>query len=120
MTSKITATNITVTQGDTLPILLTFNQDITRAVIAMQVRDENNQIVINKTVTEHLKPTTGETLLTLTPQDTSIPVGTYQTDMEITFPDGSNYTFYPPHIGKPACFHVTEQITQGESWTTLH
>ncbi len=120
MTSKLTATSITVTQGDTLPILLTFNQDITRAVIAMQVRDENNQVVIDKTVTEHLNPEKGETLLTLTPQDTSIPVGTYQTDMEITFADGSNYTFYPPQIGQSACFHITKQITQGASWVALH
>lgn len=112
MTSRITSTSITVTQGDSLPILLTFNQDITGAVITMQVRNDDDQLILSKTVTEHLNPLKGETLLNLTPKETSVPVGIYRTDMEITFSDGAKYTFYPPQIGKTACFHVTTQITR--------
>ncbi len=112
MTNQLTANSITVTQGDSMPILLSFNQDISRSTVSMQVRDNTDTIIIDKRITKHLNPLKGETLIELTPQDTSVPVGTYQTDMEITFADGSNYTFYPPHIGQTACLHITKQITR--------
>lgn len=112
MTSHISDTKICVTQGDTLPIVLDFHQDITHAVIQMQVRNEAGELLIGKKVTEHSDATKGQSLITLTSQDTSIPVGTYQTDMEITFIDGSCYTFYPPTVGKTACFCVTPQVTR--------
>ena len=115
MSSQITESKICITQGDTLPIILNFHQDITDAVVAMQVRDENGALLIDKKVTEHTDALLGKTMLTLTSADTSIPVGTYQTDMEITFNDGTRYTFYPPHIGKSACFCIAKQITQEET-----
>lgn len=112
MTSNISNTKICITQGDTLPIVLDFHQDITDAVIRMQVRKESGELLIDKKVTTHSDASKGHSLITLTSQDTSIPVGTYQTDMEITFIDGTRYTFYPPTVGKSACFCVTPQITQ--------
>ena len=74
-----------------------------------------DKLLLSKTVTEHLNASKGETLLNLTPQETSVPVGIYKTDMEITFSDGSRYTFYPPHVGKTACFHVTTQVTREDA-----
>ena len=112
MTSHISDTKICVTQGDTLPIVLDFHQDISDTVIRMQVRDESGKLFIDKQVTSHSNALKGQSLITLTSQDTSIPVGTYQTDMEITFIDGTRYTFYPPIVGKTACFYINPQITQ--------
>ena len=74
MSNKVTEREIWVTQGDSLPILLDFHQDIRDAEIKMQVRDEKGNIVIEKKTTEHLNPVKGLSLLQLTGSDTNIPV----------------------------------------------
>lgn len=112
MTSKITSCGIIVTQGDTLSIPLIFNQDITSATIHMQVRDANGKILIDKKVLDHAAPLDGKTLLVFEKDDTNLPEGTYETDMEIIFGDGKRYTFYPPKIGTSAYFTITKQVTR--------
>ena len=112
MSNKVTEREIWVTQGDSLPILLDFHQDIKNAEIKMQVRDEKGNIIIEKKTTDHVDPVKGVSLIQLTGNDTNIPVGRYVTDMEIMFIDGTRYTFYPPHVGTIGCFHVVSQITK--------
>ncbi len=112
MSHKITEKAIWVTQGDSLPILLDFHQDITDAEIRMQVRNESGTVMIEKKTKDHLNALKGHSLIKLTGTDTDIPVGRYVTDMEIIFADDTRYTFYPPKVGVAACFHVVNQITK--------
>ena len=112
MSHKITEREIWVTQGDSLPILLDFHQDIRDAEIKMQVRDEKGNVMIEKKTTAHLNLVKGLSLLELTANETNIPVGHYVTDMEIIFIDGTRYTFYPAQVGTIGCFHVVSQITK--------
>lgn len=112
MSNKIKEKEIWVTQGDSLPILLDFHQDITGAEILMQVRDLSGRVIIDKKVRDHTDAVQGLTMIRLTADDTNKEPGCYQTDMEIRFADGTCYTFYPASVGAKACFHITNQITK--------
>ncbi len=115
MTHKITPHQITLTQGDTLRIPIHFYQDITGASVRMQVRPVDSEtVLIDAVVTDHLNPVQGDTVLTVTAAQSDIPVGTYRTDMAITFQDGTHYTFYPPTAGCVGKFIITEQVTKAE------
>lgn len=109
MSNRITPKGICVTQGDSLPIVLDFHQDIEDALIRMQVRDETGTVRINKEVREHLNPRHGHSLVKLTPEDTSLPIGKYVVDMTITFNEGTHYTFYPARVGETAFFHIVSK-----------
>lgn len=113
MSFKITQKGISVTQGDTLYIPLQFHHNITGATVRIQVRDsDTDELMIDKSVTDHLSPTRGETLLKLNTTDTQIPVGVYNMDMEITFLSGDKITFFPPKTGTIGRFQVTQQVTK--------
>lgn len=115
MTSKITDKYIAITQGDSFTLPITFKGvDITGAQVRMQVRtkDDKSSLLIDECVTEHLKPKEGKTYIRLKPTQTNIPVGIYETDIELTMPNGDRKTFYPPKVGVVAEFRVTKQITK--------
>ena len=77
MSHKITENAIWVTQGDSLPILLDFHQDITDAEIKMQVRDNSGEVVIDKKTKDHLNALKGQSIIQLTAADTNLPIGRY-------------------------------------------
>ncbi len=125
MSSKMTATGIVITQGDTLNIPLKFAYNRTdgvkvpinleHSVLRMQVRaSADAQPVIKKEVHTHVDAANGRTVMQLTAEDTNIPVGDYYTDMEIQFIDGQKFTFYPVKTGCQAYFRVVEQFTKGD------
>lgn len=113
MSFKITQKGIAVTQGDTLYIPLQFHHNITGATVRIQVRNaDTDELMIDKSVTDHLSPVTGETLLKLDTADTQIPIGVYNMDMEISFLSGDKITFFPPQVGTIGRFQVTKQVTK--------
>lgn len=113
MTSKTTKCSIVVTQGDTYNLPIEFkNLDITGATLKMQVRDVSGKVLIDNTTSEHINPEKGLTAICLTKEETNIPIGDYETDIEINMPDGSRFTFYPEAVGAVALFVVTRQITK--------
>lgn len=107
---------IEVRQGDSFSIIIQLHRrhnaiDFSNMQISMQVKDDNNKIVINKLATV-IDSSDGKFALLLTPQDTEIPVGEYKTDIQLTLPDGSVHTFFPADINTTAIFRITEQVTR--------
>ncbi|MBQ8464778.1 MAG: hypothetical protein IJ545_02075 [Alphaproteobacteria bacterium] len=117
MTGRIINNLIEVRQGDSYPINVCVKQgckpvDLTGATMTMQVRDSNNSVIftLNGTAVDVLN---GKMALLLSPTETSIPVGDYVTDIQITGADGSVNTIFPANVNQIATFRITEQVTQG-------
>ena len=117
MTGRIINNLIEVRQGDSYPIHVYVKQegkpvDLTGATLLMQVRDENNNVkfTLSGTAVDVKK---GKMALLLSPAETSIPVGDYVTDIQITGADGSVNTIFPANVNQIATFRITEQVTQG-------
>ena len=107
---------IEVRQGDSFTIRLQFRKggnviDLTDSRITMQVRDEAGDVLLDKLATE-VDLANGKVALILTPSDTSIAVGDYDTDIQIQMPDGSINTIFPADVNKVGVFRVTEQVTR--------
>lgn len=107
---------IEVRQGDSFSIYLQIkkshkNIDMRGSMVTMQVRDDTDHILLNKSATE-IDASIGKMLLRLTPDDTNINVGEYKVDIELTLPDGSVHTIFPAEINKVGIFRITEQVTR--------
>lgn len=114
MSFKITTSGLVVTQGDTALIPLRFQCDISNAVICFVVRRKiDGMILIDKSVTEHIDPLQGKTLIRLESADTFLAPGVYEVEMKIIFENGNVFTFFPPKTGEKAHFHVMQSIIQG-------
>ncbi|NCB49150.1 MAG: hypothetical protein EOM53_00495 [Alphaproteobacteria bacterium] len=116
MSHKITPDGISITQGDSLYLPITFNgMDITNATLNMQVSSQDlKTLFIDKKVSTHIDAANGKTALNLMPSDINIPVGDYVTDMELCLLDGQILTFYPERTEKQAFFRVLAQVTKEE------
>lgn len=117
MTGRIVNNLIEVRQGDSYPINISVQRgcksvDLTGATLLMQVRDENNNVkfTLSGTAVDIKK---GKMALLLSPTETSIPVGDYVTDIQLTTSDGSVNTIFPANVNQIATFRITEQVTQG-------
>lgn len=115
MTGRITNNLIEVRQGDSFTIRFQFRDrckpiDMSGSKVTMQVRDEFGKVLISKLATE-VDLAHGKFALMLTPLDTSIEVGDYNTDIQIEMPDGRINTFFPSDVRKTGIFRVTEQVT---------
>ena len=107
---------IEVRQGDSFTIRLQFKKggnpiDLTGSIITMQVRKSDDTIVINK-FAEAVDVSVGKFVISLTPYETDVPVGDYDTDIQIQMPDGSINTIFPADVNKVGVFRVTEQVTR--------
>ena len=117
MTGRIINNLIEVRQGDSYPINIQVKRrgkpvDLTGATMLMQVRDENNNVMFTLSGTA-VDMINGRMDLLLSPTETSIPVGDYVTDIQVTGADGSVNTIFPANVNQIATFRITEQVTQG-------
>ena len=55
----------------------------------------------------------GKMMLYVTPAYSSIPVGDYITDIQITTADGHVNTIFPPNVNQVGTFRITQQVTEG-------
>lgn len=119
MTGRIleTANLIEVRQGDSFPICFYFHKekegfDLSSCVILMQVRDENDLVVLQKeaVITDEKE---GKAVINLMPTDTAnISVGDYKTDIQLTLKNGEVHTIFPADVRKIGIFRITEQVTR--------
>lgn len=117
MTGRIINNLIEVRQGDSLIINIAVKNksipvDLTGAVLLMQVRDNNNNLMFSLNGTP-VDIKQGKMALLLTPSQTGIAVGDYNTDIELTTADGSVNTIFPANVNQIATFRITEQVTTG-------
>lgn len=119
MTGKINPLSniITIRQGDSYDLYFQFRIpcgtpiDMTNSVIKMQAVNESGNNVLTKTA-ETIDIKKGLFCLTLTPSDTNIDVGDYQTDIQFQMPDGRVHTFFPSDVNKVGVLRITKQITK--------
>lgn len=117
MTGRVVNNLIEVRQGDSFVINFQMKKgccpvDLTGASLVMQVRDDGGNLMFscNGTMVDALN---GKMLLNITPVMSSIPVGDYNTDIQLTLADGSVNTIFPANVNAIGTFRVTEQITTG-------
>lgn len=116
MTGYVQNNIIAVRQGDSFAINFDLKDkckpvDLTGAVMLMQVRDEGG----NLKFTVHGTPVdivNGKMAILLTPTQTNIDVGDYNTDIQVTLSDGSVNTIFPSNVNQIGVFRVTEQVTK--------
>lgn len=116
MTGTVQNNLITVRQGDSFAINFELREkckpvDLTGATMLMQVRDENGNMMFAVSGTP-VDVQNGKMAILLTPLQTGIDVGDYNTDIQVTLQDGSVNTIYPANPNQIAVFRVTEQITR--------
>jgi len=116
MSGRISNNLIEVRQGDSFALNMEIKNkckpvDLTGAVMLMQVRDENNNLMFSLNGTP-VDVKNGKMALLFTPTQTGIAVGDYNTDIQLTTADGSVNTIFPANVNQIATFRVTEQITQ--------
>lgn len=107
---------ITVRQGDSFALNFELRDkckpvDLTGAVMLMQVRDDSGNLMFSVGGTP-VDAVNGKIAILLTPLQTNIAVGDYNTDIQVTLSDGSVNTIYPANPNQIATFRVTEQITK--------
>ena len=106
---------ITVRQGDSFALNFELREkckpvDLTGATMLMQVRDENDALKFSITGTP-VDVAHGKMAILLTPTQSSIPVGDYITDIQVTLADGSVNTIWPANVNQIGVFRVTEQVS---------
>lgn len=107
---------IEVRQGDSFTIRLQFKKgcdaiDLTGSKVTMQVRNDAGDVLLSKLAAE-VNIVIGKFALVLTPSDTSIAVGDYNTDIQIQMSDGSVHTIFPADVNRVGVFRITEQVTR--------
>ncbi|MBP5615336.1 MAG: BppU family phage baseplate upper protein [Alphaproteobacteria bacterium] len=107
---------ITVRQGDSFALNFDLKEkckpvDLTGATMLMQVRDDSGNLMFSVGGTP-VDAVNGKIAILLTPLQTNIAVGDYNTDIQVTLSDGSVNTIYPANPNQIATFRVTEQITK--------
>lgn len=117
MSGRIVNNLIEVRQGDSFAINIQVKQncksvDLTGAVMLMQVRDTDNDLMFSLSGTP-VDVENGKMALLLTPTQTNIDVGDYNTDIQLTTTDGSVNTIFPANVNQIAIFRVTKQVTTG-------
>ena len=116
MTGTVQNNLITVRQGDSLAINFDLKDkckpvDLTGAMMLMQVRDNSDNLMFSISGTP-VDAKDGKMAILLTPVQTGIPVGDYNTDIQVTLADGSVNTIFPANVNQIGVFRVTEQVTR--------
>lgn len=119
MTGRVYNNLIEVRQGDSFPLNFELKNsktkkpiDLRSAILQMQVRDKDGNLKFSlygsDVDAEH-----GKMALLISPVQTSIPVGDYVTDIQLTTNDGLVNTIFPSNVSQVGIFRVTAQVTTG-------
>lgn len=108
---------IEVRQGDSFTIRMNITKnnsriDFTDAKINMQVRGFEDNTLKFDILANTIDAGKGQFALVLTPTHTSLPVGDYKTDIQLTTNDGSINTIFPADVNKVGVLRITEQVTR--------
>ncbi len=108
---------IEVRQGDSFEIDICIckeneNVDLTGATIKMQCRQKSDDALVWSLTGTAVDVLHGKISLILTPENTSIDVGDYKTDIEVRFSDGTVHTIFPQDVNKIGTLRITEQVTK--------
>lgn len=117
MTGRVVNNLIEIRQGDTYALYFTLKRgckpvDLTGAELLTQVRDSGGNVMFELSGTD-VDAVNGKIALIFTPTQTSINVGDYSIDIQLTTSDGSVNTIFPANVNAIGIFRITEQVTRG-------
>lgn len=117
MSGKVINNLIEIRQGDSFAMNFQIKNkcqpvDLTGAEMLMHVRDMDGNLMFALSGTP-VDVKSGKMALLFTPTQTSIPVGDYNTDIQITTSDGNVNTIFPADVNQIGTFRITEQVTTG-------
>jgi len=118
MTGRVYNNVIEVRQGDSFEINVFVNNkcqpvDLTGATLLMQVKDKDSGDLMFEVSGTPVDVEQGKMMLYVTPAYSSIPVGDYITDIQVTTADGHVNTIFPPNVNQVGTFRITQQVTEG-------
>lgn len=108
---------IEVRQGDSFTIRLKITKnnsqiDLSDSVVKMQIRNFDDNSIKSELYATPIDITNGMFALILTPTTTSLEVGNYKTDIQLTTKDGAINTIFPADVNKIGVLRITEQVTR--------
>lgn len=116
MSGILNSSGIIVRRGDSFTINLHFTDEagdinLAGAQLKMSAAKEDGTRVLEKNgiISDVSR---GLAVIELTPSDTNIDVGEYQTDIQIKMHDGQIHTIFPQNINSLAYFIITPQVTE--------
>ena len=118
MSGRMVKNIIEIRQGDSYAINVQVKDkkgcpvNLTGAVLFQQVKSGDGNIVLQVTGTE-VDVLKGKMVLLFTPDMTAIPVGDYETDIQVTIADGNVNTIFPENVNQVGIFRITKQVTEG-------
>ena len=106
---------IMVRQGDSFNIFLQISNDgtpadLTENIVRMQVRNCQNDLMF-ELLGNVVNEKEGRLELSITPEQSSIPVGEYKCDIQLEAKDGSINTICPLNVSQIGVFKITPQVT---------
>ena len=115
MTGTMTPDGILVRQGDSFDIAMRFKHkdgtplDISGSQIFLDAKDneENTILHINGEIIDALQ---GQAVIKITPQHSSLDVGTYEANIKIMFANGDVHTVFPQDISHNALLRISEGV----------
>ena len=118
MSGRVINNLIEIRQGDSFVMNFQVKNkcqpaDLTGATMLMQVRNPETNALMFSLAGTPVDAINGKMALLFTPTQTSIPVGDYITDIQITTADGNVNTIFPADVNKIGTFRITEQVTTG-------
>ena len=119
MAGKMNREGIVVRRGDSFDILFHFRQndgsdlDISGCSLKMCVQNGGDGSKVWELDGEIADAAAGKARLKLTPQQTKIAVGDYETDIELTLKNGDVHTIFPADITRTGLLRITKEVTEG-------
>lgn len=118
MAGKMNREGIVVRRGDSFDILLHFRKndgsdlDISGSALKMCAKNSDDGGKVFELSGEIVNAAAGKARLKLTPQQTKIAVGDYETDIELTLKNGDVHTIFPADITRTGLLRITKEVTE--------
>lgn len=119
MAGVMTPNGIIVKQGDSFDIVLQVRQkcgckpmDLNDCSVKMQCRTQDTNALVIDLTGDIVEPEKGRAIIHISPDQTKIDVGDYNTDIQLTLANGDVHTIFPNNISGVGIFRITQQVTE--------
>lgn len=118
MVGVMNSCGLIVRQGDSFDVVMQFKDknaaglNISGWEIKMQVRGRENGEKKFTVSGEIIDENSGKARIKLNPEQTSMAVGDYDCDIQVTLDQNDVHTIWPQNVNQIGLFRITKQITE--------